>query len=273
MKVRFFSSIICCFIIYSCSNNSGEDNSANIDSTLVNKEQQIKNLVAKFPDSALLQERLVQYYRDNENYTAALATTNAILQKDSSSDRWWDIRATLYSETDDTTNAIISWEKAASLNPEPKYLLPLGYLYADLKNPKALFIAQLLINSDSSKMNKEAMLISGIYYNKADKQKAISFFDKALQSSYTFMAAYREKAMVLYDLAKYKEAMEVLKRALSIQSTYDEGWYWLGRCYEKLNDKEHARESYQHAIDFSRETENGEYQDAIDALNKLNAIE
>ncbi|MEP6677342.1 MAG: tetratricopeptide repeat protein [Ferruginibacter sp.] len=264
----FFISTVCIF--FSCSNNNTDEAISENPSVAANKEQQYKDLIKKYPDSQLLKERLVQYYRDNNNYDAAINETDAQIKKDSSNDRWWDIRATLFSENDDTANAILSWEKATSINPQPRYLLPLGYLYADRKNPKALFIAQLLMNSDSSKKNKEALLISGIYYSKSDKQKAISFYDQALGVSYTFMPAYREKAIALYDLAKYNDAIAVLQRALTVQSTYDEAYYWMGRCYEKLNRKDLAIESYQRAIDFSKETSNTDYIEAIDALKKLN---
>lgn len=258
-------------MLCSCNNNSKQEEETATDSATLKakREQQLKALVNKYPDSLLLEEKLVQFYRDNENYPAAIKETDAILKKDTMNDRWWDIKANLYSETDDTLNAVRSWEKASNINPQPTYLLPLGYLYADMKNPKALFIARLLMNSDSTKLSKESLLISGIYYGKTDKQKAISFFDKALAASYTFMPAYREKASALYDLGKYSDAIIVLERALTVQSTYDEAFYWLGRCYEKLGDKQSAMDNYEHAIEISKQTINGDYVEAREALENL----
>jgi tetratricopeptide (TPR) repeat protein len=270
-RMRSFLLLICVTsFFYACNNGTTENESTLNDSLAsINKEYALRQLIVTYPDSALLKERLIQYFRDHDNYDAAIAQTDSIIKKDSTNDRWWDIKATLYSENDDTANAILCWEKASAINPQPRYLLPLGYLYADTKNPKALFISQLLSNSDSSKKNKEAMLISGIYYGKTDKQKALSFFDEALSTSYTFMPAYREKAIVLYNMGKYNEAIKVLETALTVQTTYDEAYYWLGRCYEKLDRKEIAMDSYQHAIDMAKATGNADYEEAIDALEKL----
>ncbi len=37
---------------------------------------------------------------------------------------------------------------------------------------------------------------------------------------------------------KYEDAIKVLKRAVTIQNNFDEGYYWMGKCYEKLNKKD-----------------------------------
>ena len=236
--------------------------------TAADPEAQLKTAIGNYPDSALLKEKLVQFYRDNNNDSMAMATIDDAIKKDAAYDRWWDIKAQLYEAGNDTANSIRSWEKAAAIYPDPKYLLPLGYLYANLKNARAIIIADTLLNAYKPKYDKEALLIKGIYYNKSDKQKAIDFFDHALALSYTFMEAYREKAITLYELGKYDEAIKVLERATTVQSTYDEAWYWMGRCNEKLNKLNEAKENYQQAAEAAAKN-NEEYPEAIEALDKL----
>ncbi|HEX7458923.1 MAG TPA: tetratricopeptide repeat protein, partial [Ginsengibacter sp.] len=79
-----------------------------------------------------------------------------------------------------------------------------------------------------------------------------------------YMFSYREKAIALYDLGKYREALEVLKRAVTVQNNFDEGYYWMGKCYEKLGNKEDAIQSYQTALLYDKN-----FLEAREALNKL----
>jgi tetratricopeptide (TPR) repeat protein len=78
------------------------------------------------------------------------------------------------------------------------------------------------------------------------------------------MNAYREKAIALYDQAKYEDAIKVLTKAVTLQNKFDEGYYWLGRCFEKLNNNKDAVESYKNALLY-----NPDYVEAKDALGKL----
>jgi len=232
---------------------------------IVSQEAQLKNDVSRYPDSLLLLENLVQYYRENMNYDQALVTVNNALHKDSNDSRLWDIKGTLHYEDGDTVKAIRSFEKAIDISPEPVIIISLAALYAQLKNPKALYLADALLIGDRAKAAKEAFFIKGLYYsNINDKKKAISFFDKSLQENYTFMDAYREKAQALYDLGKYKEALSVLDKAVTLQNNYEEGYYYRGRCLEKLNRVKEAIDSYQMALMYDPG-----YIEASEALAKL----
>lgn len=228
-------------------------------------EKQIKDAIVKYPDSLLLTEKLIQHYRDNGNYDKAIATANDALQKDSLNARFWDIRATLYFENDDTVNAISSFENAVRILPLPGYLMSLGSLYAQTKNKKALDIADALMQDKNANAAKEAFFIKGLYYNyKGDKIQAIRFFDRCLSMDYTYKFGYREKAIALYDLGRYDEALNVLEKAITLQNNFDEGYYWRGRCLEKLNRLAEAVEEYQNALLYSPD-----YIEAKEALARL----
>jgi len=68
----------------------------------------------------------------------------------------------------------------------------------------------------------------------------------------------------LYDMGNYEEALKVLKRAVTVQNNFDEGYYWMGKCYEKLGKKEDAIESYQTALLYDKN-----FVEAREALDKL----
>ena len=263
MKKENFIIVSVLIVLAACNNK--EDKEPNISAATADTEQTMKSVIAKFPDSLLLKEKLIQYYRDNGVYDKAIAATNEILQRDSLNPRLWDIKATLYFENGDTLNAIKSFEKAIQILPDPGYIMSLGSLYAQTKNSRALAVADLLLQDKNAKAEKEALFLKGLYFNyTGDKTRAISFFDKCISLDYTFMFGYREKAIALYDLAKYDEAIKVLDKAVTLQNNFDEGYYWRGRCLEKLNKPTEAIEEYRTALMYSPD-----YVEAKEALSKL----
>lgn len=126
-------------------------------------------------------------------------------------------------------------------------------------------IADELLHTNKTKSGKDAYFIKGLYYNYTNApQKAIAFLDSCLNLDFTYMYAYREKAIALYDQTKYADALTVLKRAVTIQNNFDEGYFWMGKCYEKLNRNEDAIQSYQTALLYDKD-----YTEARAALEKL----
>lgn len=254
--------ILIAALLYACSNN--EQTVTAVNDTPA-KEKELREAIAQYPDSVLLKKTLVQYFEDNGNYDVALNELNKMIEKDTADASLWDKKAQLYLLKDDTAKAIPAYEKALEIFPDPEYVMSLGWLYAQTKNPKALEIADALLQADKAKAAKEALLIAGLYYsNMGDKQKAIAAFDKCLAMDYTFMLAYREKAIVLYETGQYEAAVKVLDRATTLQNNFDDGYLWLGKCYEKLQKREAAIESYRAAVMY-----NADNNDAKDALAKL----
>ncbi len=252
--------ILCLFT--ACNNEKKKQPEKPVVTNAAEKEMQ--DAIAKFPDSLLLRENLIQYYRDNGTYDMAISATDTALKRSPGNARLWDIKGTLQFENEDTLNAIKSFEKAIEFFPDPQYMMSLGTLYAQTKNAKALDMADALLRSKKT-ADKEALFIKGLYFTYiGDKQKAIVFFDNCLALDYTFMFAYREKAIALYDLHKYEEALKVLDKAVTLQNNFDEGYYWKGRCLEKMNRVNDAIESYRTALLYDPE-----YVEAQDALAKL----
>lgn len=255
-------------IIISCNNQDHEKEKTESGAEQpFTREKILLDSILKFPDSLILKEKLIQYYRDSFDFDKAIATADQAILSDSLNYRLWDIKATLHYENDDTANAIKSYETALHINPLPRYIILLGSLYAQTKNIKALKMADFLILSKIPKTETEAYFIKGLYYNYTkEKMKAIGFFDKCLNLDYNYMFAYREKGIALYDLGKYNDAITVLDKAVTLQNNFDEGYYWLGRCLEKLNKPDDAVEEYKMALLYSPD-----YTEAKDALERLKA--
>lgn len=229
------------------------------------KENLMMKAVALYPDSAILLENLLQYYSETGNYDRAIAEINTAIKRNGNNARLWDIRSTLYVQKGDTAEAVKSLEKAIDMVPAPTFIISLGALYAETKNPLALDMADALLIGDKAGAEKEAYFIKGLYYSYINqKEKAIPFFDKSISLSYTFMQPYLEKALALYDLGKYQQSADVLEKAITVQNNYDEGYYYLGRTYEKLNRTQDAEDAYRMAL-----TYDPDYTEASDALAKM----
>ena len=256
--------IVALLVVLSACNNKNEKQ-PNVPAAIADPEQVIKNGIAKFPDSLLLKEQLIQFYRDSADYEKAIAATDDFLRSDSLNSRLWDIKATLYFENEDSGNAIRSLETAVQILPAPGYIMKLGSLYAKAKNIKSLGMADALLQARSANAETEAFYIKGLYYSySGDKNKAVAFFDRSLLVDYNYMPAYLEKAIVFYDQGKYEEALKVLDKAVTLQNKFDEGYYWKGRCLEKLNRQTEAIEEYRTALMYSPD-----FVEAKEALERL----
>lgn len=257
----FFSAVI---IFFGCNDSEEQDTTVLRNET--QQLQQLKQQISQYPDSLLLIEKLIQYYREAGEYDSAIDVTSKAIQKAPNVAGLWDIKAVLHYENEDTINAIKSFEQAINIFPLPEYVISLGTIYAQVKNPKALEMADALTGADMVQANKESFFIKGLYYNyTGDKKKAIALFDSCIRLDYTYMFAYREKAIALYDQEKYEEALKVLGKAVTIQNNFDEGYYWMGNCYKKLNKKEEAIQSYHTALMYDK--------DFIEARDSLKTIE
>ena len=69
-------------------------------------------------------------------------------------------------------------------------------------------------------------------------------------------------------MGKYLDALKTLELALAVKKTYDEAYYWMGRCYEKLGKREEAIENYRTALQLTPD-----YIEAKDALGKIGVVQ
>lgn len=224
-----------------------------------------KKLIQKYPDSTILVEELLQWYRDNNKYDIAISVADSMTKTNDRNKSFHRILAILYYEINDTPNAIQHFEKVISNSPEIADWLSLGSLYAGNKNAKAISVAAYLSKTRPETHLKEAHFIRGTYYEALqDFNKAIPYFDSCIQLEFSFMEAYREKAICLIELKKYKEAIAILDRATILNNRFADGHFWKGVCFEKLMQSENASMSYQKALMYD-----SSYTEAKEALDRL----
>ena len=263
MRNVIFIFIVALF--FACNNTETNTTSSKANTAIPADEKKLRDETAKHPDSLALTENLILYFRENGNYTQAIAETNTVLLKDSLNNNFWDLKARLLSENGDTLLAIPAWEKVVFLKPLPENVITLGTIYALTKNEAAITMADGLLQSSKANAQTQAYLIKGIYYSTlGNTLKAIEMLNMSLKIDYTNLLAYREKAICLYNAQQYVEALKALELSVALNKNNEEAYYWMGRCYEKLSKKDIAIQNYQLALAIDKN-----YIEAKDALGKL----
>jgi tetratricopeptide (TPR) repeat protein len=212
-------------------------------------EDSLKKQITIFPDSLLAKENLLQYYRDSGLYKLAINTNLEFLKKDSFNPRLHHILALLYLESEDSTNALTYFSKAYNLYNNPFDLAYAGAIYARRGNDKALICSDTLLAKFKEKSAKEAWLIRGVYYSTINHDsKALPCFDSAIQTRYSFIEAYIEKAQTLIKINHLKEAISTVNKAVTITNNLPEAYYMIGDCEEKLHETDLAIQAYEQTL-------------------------
>ena len=258
-------------VLHSCNGNHEENkiqtkNINTVENELSAKESTLIKSINTYPDSLLCKENLIQFYRANNQYDKAIKSVNQFILDDSLNIRFIHIKGVLLMENSDTIEAVKCFEKCLSIYPLSLDLINLGAIYANQQNIKSISIADKLLNEFKDEAEKEAYFIKGSYYsNIGNKKMAITYFDSCINHTITFMEAYREKALALAEERKYKEAISTLKKAVTLNNNYPEGYFYLGKIYEKTKDISNAVEAYQTALLYDPS-----YKEAAEAIKRLN---
>ena len=250
MTVLFFSS--------ACSNETKNQNKEP-------DEAYWQQLIKQYPDSSILKENLIQFYRDHEEFKKAVIFTDSLVGLDSNNAKLWHMKGVVDFEFEDSLGAEKSFQKAYQLNPNPLDALYMARLMAYCKNPKSLEICNEILKKFGKDFEKETYIIRGNYLAAIkENDKALQSYDSSIRSSYTFMDGYLQKAFLLMELRRYEEAIDVLKKATTVQNNFDEGYFYLGKCYENSKDTAKAIEAYNHTLLI-----NSNFLEADEAIKRL----
>ena len=215
------------------------------DSAISFLQEALKALPASIP----LNMTLVQAYAGQQKFDNALAICNTILEKNPDQPAVLMVKSDLLETRNDSAGSLKALEQAYQFAPFNEDLCyNLAFKYAQSKNPKALMLCDSLLRYDTAERKGEPYYFKGVYYaNMNNIPQALSYFDKAIESDYTFLDAYMEKGKIFFDKKKYDEAAKIFELALRVSATYADAYYWLGKCQEAVGQKEEARLNYQRA--------------------------
>jgi tetratricopeptide (TPR) repeat protein len=251
-------------LFFSC-NDSGDKTSA--AATKAAELLVLEKQVAARPDSVGLRYQLMNELLKNNLYAEAMAQNDTLLKADSANAVFWYRRGAIQLQQGDTGKAIASMQTAVQKEPmfmEP--LLDIASVYAARSDSNAITATDKVIRIASDpRIRSEARFIQGLYYsNTNDTAKALASFDECIRNDYTFLDAYVEKGLLLYDSKGYKAALAVFEQTIQVSNTFAEGYYNAGRCEEALGNKAEAKLYYQKALGLDKD-----FKAAKDALERL----
>ncbi|HEX3768945.1 MAG TPA: tetratricopeptide repeat protein [Puia sp.] len=196
----------------------------------------------------------------------ALLIYNEMIAKDSLDPETLYEKALLLEQLKDTGHAIVTLQKAYSLQSVDTYGLELAHLYAEQKNPKALEICNFILKQDSASILTDPFFIKGIYYaNTKLYPKAIAQFDSCILRDWKTTDAYLEKGRAYFHMGNFNEALKTFKMAVTVSNTDPDAYFWLGRCYEALHKKTDATNNYRKAISLD--------QNFVEAQERINLLD
>jgi len=268
MKLLWSRVIFIFFIlIFSCNNSPKSDSKLNSADSLSASVQALQEALRQSPDSIGIRYRLVEALANNGQFKQALSQTDSLILIDSSNPVFWYQRGILMEKSADTVGAISSLKAALARAPmfiEPA--LELTFLLANREDPECLRLAdQIMQLPENPQAVTRARFLKGVYYsNINDPTQAEKQFDECIVHDYTFMDAYIEKAIIQFDQKKYEDALKTLHRANNVSNTNTDAYFWLGRCYEAMGNKELAADNYKKTLGLDPR-----YKEAAEALERL----
>lgn len=249
----------------SCTNNHSESNQSAKKSDYI---LQLEKFVQNNPDSIGYRFKLITSLDSLKLYTEAIAQTDSLIKRDSLNNGLWFTKAQLLENKGDTLEAIICYKRAIRIYPSVDAQLSLANLLAEKKDSLSLIICKALFNSAVDKSNdSHCFFISGIYYARTHQfNKAIENYNNCINNDYNYFEAYMEIGFIYFDQQKFNEALETFKKITIIKNTYADAYYWMGKCNEKLNNQEKAKQEYQNALSLDPKLK--EAKSALERLNK-----
>jgi tetratricopeptide (TPR) repeat protein len=159
----------------------------------------------------------------------------------------------------------------ATSTSTPDAIFEIGYAYASKNDKKALEIANSLINikgDNKDRVVSQGYYLKGIYYMNTDQPElALKEFDSSIIASYTFVDAYIEKAILLFDKKQYVASLKTLSKAAEIDRYQADIYFWTAKNHERLGHIEDAIYFYEQTTELAPD-----YQEAKQEIIKLKSI-
>ncbi len=129
-----------------------------------------------------------------------------------------------------------------------------------------LTAANLYLNNDFEGAARALVDYDGT--NLAEFEAAAKIYDiiKAKAFEDTAQKLYYE-GYNLYEKGKYEEAITTLKNAVKLKEGYEDSIYFIGRCYQKLEDYKNARTYFEALVESNPDSRRGK-----DAKKQLNTL-
>lgn len=167
-------------------------------------------------------------------------------------------------------SALKNFNKALSINPNDNTIFRgIGEYYLSINTPeKAITECNKAISNNSTYSNAYYTR-SKAYKIQKKYNKALIDLDKAIELQPSRFYLYQERGITNYESAKYDLAIKDHKKSLELYPENFIAYYFLGECYNKLNERSEAKKNYSKFISISSKKNSNKYQKAIDKAEKF----
>jgi tetratricopeptide (TPR) repeat protein len=209
----------------------------------------LQEALKKYPTSLPLNILLARGYQNKNELDKALAICNEITKQYPGQLDALTLKAEILKQQNKSEESLAVLEQAYLYAPQDVDLVhQLAFEYAEAKNPKVLSLSDSLIKVDLEKRHAEPYYFKGLYYeNKGEYQKAIQYFDEAIQHDFKFLDAYLDKGQTYYEQKKYAEALKVFQLTNTVFPSEALPYYWVGKTQQALGKNNEAKANYQRA--------------------------
>lgn len=218
-----------------------------------------------FPDNPEFTRRISELYAMAGKRKEAVAEYDKILSRNSTNFMVLYDKGVLLAKIGDTNQAIEVLEKSYSIQPITYTGLALANIYSIRQHPRLIVICDDIIRKDTTGEMVDAVFLKGIYYSdKKDYTRALEQFEECIKRDWKFTDAHIEKGIVYYEKKDFKQALDIFKLAATVSNTNADTYYWIGKCYEALQNDTEAIQYYERA--YSLDPEMGEAREALRRL-------
>ena len=195
---------------------------------------------------ALLKMSEIAFY--SKDYDLAMETLNKVTAQDKNNQTALFMKATIYKENGDTSNAAFFYRRLIDLYPDfaPAYE-DLGVIYADHLDPLAIEYLNTAMNLDPK--NENVIYAMAMFYqNIEDMEHADALYSKLLEINPQNKYAWHNRGwiqMMFYN--DFELAVDYFTKALDIDDHYAEAHYDRGVAYELMGDMSKAETCYKAA--------------------------
>lgn len=232
---------------------------------LENCEESLDKALELDPDNTESMLKLAEINLILRNYKKAIENADRAIAVDKSDPLPHFMKGYTYAEAGDTVNAIKSYLEAVNIDQEYyDAYVQLGIIYSRAQNRLAVDYLNNALNIDPQSI--EALYALGMFYQEAgDTANAIESYNKLLVvDPANVYGNYNLGYIHLVMLQQYEKAIEYFDRALEGKPDYFEAIYNKGYCYELLGNYEKARELYNRTLEIEVN-----YEKAIAGLNRI----
>ncbi len=183
--------------------------------------------------------------REKSSYREAISSyLNSIMLKRDNSKSYFGL-GVCYKHLENYSKAIQYLEKSAEINSndyDTFYELGVCHL---LKGIPCGAIKNFVKAVQIDPKNPDAILQLGISHELCEEyDMALMIYQKLIETTPEYIKAYDHKSSLLMKMDRYKEASLVLNQIMKIDSTYDNAFFGIGVCFDKLGKKMDAQRYY-----------------------------